>query len=138
MIVLDTNVLSELMKISPSPRVLGWRKAHPATEFFITTLTQAEIYFGIELLPKGKRRSAVEEAAREIFQDDFDGRILPLDTEAAQEFARIAAARRKLGRPISQTDAQIAAIASSRGAAVATRNAGDFEHCGISVLNPWA
>jgi predicted nucleic acid-binding protein len=137
MIVLDTNVVSELMKTSPSQQVMDWRKAHPVVELFITTITQAEILLGIEVLPKGKRRAALEHAADAMFSDDFDAHILPFDTAAAREFARIAAARRKLGRPISHADAQIAAIARAHGAAVATRNAGDFEHCGITVLNPW-
>jgi predicted nucleic acid-binding protein len=137
MIVLDTNVLSELMKASPSAHVTTWWKSRPATDLFITTLTLAEIFFGIELLPKGKRRTAIEKAAEATFADDFEGHILAFDNDAAREFARIAAERRKMGRPISQTDAQIAAIARSRGAAVATRNAGDFEQCGIVVLNPW-
>ena len=137
MIVLDTNVLSELMKISPSARVMSWREAHPVAELFITTITQAEILLGIELLPKGKRRAALENASKETF-DEFDRRVLPFDTDAARAFASISAARRKFGRPISQTDAQIAAIARSCGAAVATRNSGDFEHCGVTVLNPWS
>ena len=137
MIVLDTNVVSELMKISPSVRVMNWCKAHPVADLFITTITQAEIFLGIELLPKGKRRTALEHAVQATFSDDFDAHILPFDTDAARELASIAASRRKLGRAISQTDAQIAAIASSRGTAVATRNTGDFEHCGVTVLNPW-
>jgi toxin FitB len=136
MIVLDTNVVSELMKPSPSPTVLRWCRAHPFAELFLTTVTQAEILFGIELMPAGRRRVALDTAARETL-DDFETRILPFDSDAAREFARIAAGRRNLGRPISQTDAQIAAIARSHGAAVATRNAGDLEHCGITVLNPW-
>lgn len=137
MIVLDTNVLSELFKMSPSARVMNWWKAHPMEDLFITTVTQAEILFGIELLPKGKRRTALENAADAMFSDDFEAHILPFDVDAAREFARIAAARRKLGRPISQIDAQIAAIARSRGATLATRNTGDFENCGVEVLNPW-
>lgn len=138
MIVVDTNVLSELAKVSPSRRVMDWWERHPPGELFITSVTQAETLLGIELLPAGRRRRQLEIAVQETFQISFEGRILPFDSEAAREFARIAAARRKAGRPISQADAQIAAIARSRGAALATRNTGDFEHCGVKLVNPWA
>src|SRR5262245_763453 len=138
MIVLDTNVLSEAMKPLPSPQVMRWLRSQPALDLFVTAITLGEIFAGIELLASGKRRSAIEKAAEATFATDFDGHILPFDSEAAREFARIVADRRRLGRPISQPDAQIAAIARSRGAAIATRNAADFENCGIAVLNPWA
>lgn len=137
MIVLDTNVLSELMRMSPSRRVMDWWKARPLSELFVTTITEAEILHGIELLPSGKRRTALEAAVTEMFGSDFDERILPFDSDAAPEFAKVVAARRGLGRPISHPDAQIAAIARSRGAAVATRNTEDFKDCEIRVLNPW-
>ena len=137
MIVLDTNVVSELMKVSPSGPVMGWWRSRPGGELFISALTQAEILYGIELLPGGKRRNLLEQAAQEMFTEYFGGRILPFDSDAAREFARIALARRNAGRPISQTDAQIAAIARSRGASVATRNIEDFVDCGIAVVNPW-
>jgi len=136
MIVVDTNVVSELMKESASPRVMSWWDAH-AADLYITAVTQAEILLGIDLLSKGKRRAGLEHASEQTFQE-FDGRILPFDHAAAREFARIAAVRRKLGRPISYADAQIAAIARSCGSAVATRNTGDFAHCGIRLLNPWS
>ena len=137
MIIVDTNVLSEVMKVSPLPRVVDWWNSHPETELYLTSITQAEILAGIELLPKGKRRAAIAQAAEATFREDFADRILPFDSEAAREFARITAARRKLGRPISQPDAQIAAIARSCGAVLATRNSGDFEHCGVKLVNPW-
>jgi predicted nucleic acid-binding protein len=137
MIVLDTNVLSELMKISPSRQAMGWWKARSLSELFVTTITEAEILLGAELLPRGERRTALEAAVTEMFGSDFDERILPFDSEAAREYSTIVATRRGSGRPISQRDAQIAAIARSRGAAVATRNTEDFEDCGIRVLNPW-
>ena len=92
----------------------------------------------MELLPKGKRRNALQAAVEAMFAEDFAGRILPFDSEAAQMFPRIAAARRASGRPVTQFDTQIAAIAQARGAAVATRNTADFEGCGITVLNPWS
>jgi toxin FitB len=137
MIVLDTNVVSELMKISPDREVMQWWKARPFSELFITTVTEAEVLLGIALLPKGKRRTALEAAAKTTLEEDFDGHILSFDSDAAREFAKILATRRELGRPISQSDAQIAAIARSHGAAVATRNTEDFEDCGIRILNPW-
>lgn len=138
MIIVDTNVLSEVMKASPSPRVVGWWNSHPEAELYITSITQAEILAEIELLPKGKRRAGIAQAAEATFREDFADRILPFDGEAAREFARIVAARRKLGRPISQPDAQIAAIARNYSAVLATRDTDDFEHCGIKLVNPWA
>ena len=104
---------------------------------FITTITQSELLYGVALLPRGKRRSAIAEAVEAMFEEDFAERILPFDTAAARAFAPLAAERRQAGRPIAQLDAQIAAIARSRSAAVATRNVADFEGCGIAVHNPW-
>ena len=138
MIIVDTNVLSEVIKVSPSPRVVDWWNSHPEAELYLTSITQAEILAGIELLPKGKRRVAIAQAAEATFREDFADRVLPFDGEAAREFARIIAARRKLGRPISQPAGQIAAIARNCGAVLATRNTGDFEHCGVKLVNPWA
>jgi hypothetical protein len=136
-IILDTNVLSEVLKPSPAAVVLEWLATQPARELFTTAITQAEILYGIELLPKGKRRGGLEAAINAMFDEDFGGRILPFDSEAARVFPQIAAARRSLGRPIAQLDAQIAAVARSRGAAIATRNAGDFQHCGVPLVDPW-
>jgi predicted nucleic acid-binding protein len=138
MIILDTNVLSEIVKPQPSAQVLRWLAAHPPERLFSTTVTQAEILYGFELLVSGKRRTALKAAVNGMFDEDFAGRILPFDAEAAHAFAGIAADRRASGRPISQFDAQIAAIARSHSAAVATRNIQDFEGCGIKVLNPWS
>ena len=95
------------------------------------------LLYGLELLPGGKRRRALQSAVEAMFEEDFAGRILPFDGDAARMFAKIAAARRALGRPITQFDAGVAAIARSRGAVVATRNTHDFEHCGVRVVNPW-
>jgi hypothetical protein len=137
MIILDTNVLSELMRPEPASEVLRWLATYPASRLFTTAITQAEILYGIELLPAGKRRAGLESAVEAMFEEDFTGRVLPFDSDAARVFPQIAASRRALGRPITQIDAQIAAIARSRGATLATRNSGDFEHCGIPLLNPW-
>lgn len=138
MIVLDTNILAEVMKPSPSEQVLSWLGSHPKHQLYTTTVTQAEILYGLQLLPKGGRRSELEAAVEAVFEEDFAGRVLPFDGEAARMFAKIAAARRATGRPIAQFDAQIAAIARSRDAAVATRNAEDFAACGVAVINPWS
>lgn len=137
MIVLDTNVLSELMRPAPSVTVLRWVAGYPAASLFTTAVTQAEILFGLALLPEGRRRSDLLAATKQMFAEDFAGRVLPFDTVAATAFALIAAGRRQKGRPTSVFDAQIAAIASSRGAALATRNVADFVECGLSIVNPW-
>ncbi|GGJ65114.1 ribonuclease VapC [Sphingopyxis bauzanensis] len=104
---------------------------------FVTTVTQAEILFGIAILDPGRRRDDLQSAAMAMFAEDFAGRIVGFDVDAAPVFAAIAAERRQLGRPISQFDAQIAAIARSRGAALATRNIRDFEACDIELIDPW-
>lgn len=137
MIVLDTNVLSELMRPAPEVTVTNWVATQSAASLFTTTITQAEILHGVLLLPRGRRRDAIEAAADAMFEEDFAGRILPFSSHAAHAYAEIAVARRQSGRPISQFDAQIAAIASSTGAGVATRNVPDFEGCGIKVIDPW-
>jgi hypothetical protein len=137
MIVLDTNVLSEALKPSPSGIVLRWLAAQEPSAVFITTITQAEVLYGIEVLPAGKRRTRLAAIIEKLLSEEFDDRILSFDEDAARVFAKIVHGREAAGRPISQFDAMIAAIARSRGAAVATRNASDFEHCGIRVINPW-
>jgi toxin FitB len=137
MILLDTNVVSELMKSAPEPAVMDWINAIPGATVFLSAVTQAEILFGVALVPEGRRRDGLAQAARTAFETYFRGRILPFDSEAAEAFAVLAAGRRHAGRPISQADAQIAAIARSRGAALATRNVPDFEGCGVEVVDPW-
>jgi toxin FitB len=136
-IVLETNVLSELMRSAPEARVTNWVAAQSAANLFITTITQAEILHGVLLLPRGRRRDAIESAADAMFEEDFAGRILPFSSHAAHACADIEVARHQSGRPISRFDAQIAAIAKSTGAGVATRNVPDFEGCGIKVIDPW-
>ena len=137
MIVLDTNVVSELMRVEPSESVVRWIAGRPPTALCTTAITQAEIFLGVQLLPKGKRRDVLEETAQEIFDKDFAGRVFPFDSDTAHAYARIISARRRSGRPISQSDAQIAAIARSLGFDLATRNVSDFEGCGIEVFDPW-
>jgi predicted nucleic acid-binding protein len=137
LIVLDTNVLSELWRPRPSADALRWLRAQPAAALFTTAINEAEIFYGIELLSHSKRRRELELLARTIFGQDFMGRVLPFDSAAAREYAQIAATQSRAGRPMSQADAQIAAIARSRGAAIATRNLADFADCGLRVLSPW-
>jgi predicted nucleic acid-binding protein len=136
-IVLDTNVVSELMKGRPDRAVASWLDGRPPLSLFTTAITQAEVLVGVQLLPSGKRRNAVAEAARLMFDNVFVGRILAFGSDAARQYATIAAERQRAGRPLSTPDAQIAAIARLRGASVATRNVDDFRDCGITVLNPW-
>jgi hypothetical protein len=137
MTILDTNVVSEMMRFEPSAIVDGWMAAQPAGELLITSITRAEILYGIEVMPHGKRRESLEQAAGRLYET-FEGRILPFDSDAAPYYAEIVASRRRSGRPIGQSDAQIAAIALSRGYALATRNAEDFAGCGVKLINPWA
>jgi len=137
MILLDTNVVSEIMKATPEPSVLSWIDDTPGAVLFVSAITQAELLYGIALLPAGKRRDARARAAGAAFATYFRGRILSFDSDAAEAFADIAAGRRQAGRPIAQADAQIAAIARSRGASLATRKMPDFEGCGLDVVNPW-
>ena len=137
MIILDTNVLAELMRPAPSPLVIAWIERWSAAELFTTSITAAEIFYGLELLAKGKRRDSLLAAAEALFAEDFADRIFSFDSDAARLFAKIAARRRALGRPISHADAQIAGIALARGARLATRNVADFADCDIDVVNPW-
>jgi len=136
MIVLDTNVLSEAMKPAPAPAVASWMARQNADDLFTTAVTEAEIMFGVAILPDGRRKQDFEVAARRVI-GLFTGRVLPFDSTAAQIFAEIAAQRRRIGRPIGSFDAQIAAIARSGGMALATRNGPDFDGVGVTVIDPW-
>ena len=135
--LLDTDVLSELLRADPEPAVLAWFAAQPTETLFISAVTQAEMSLGARLLPAGKRRAALEAALRVTFDEDFAGRILPFDSAAVGAYVDIVASRRGGGRPISQFDAQIAAIARQGRARLATRNVADFDGCGVEVVNPW-
>jgi predicted nucleic acid-binding protein len=138
MVVLDTNVVSELMRDVPHAGVLVWVDDRLTRQLFVTAVTEAEVRTGVAFLPEGRRRRRLAEAADRAFRGLFSGRILPFDSEAAHTYAEIAAARRASGRPLSQADGQIAAIARSRGMAVATRNVRDFADTGIDLIDPWA
>ena len=135
MIVLDTNVISELLRPAPEPRVEAWLAAQDGGDVYLTTVTEAELRYGVAILPDGRRRRMLNAALDAILAEDFEG--LPFGSEAAAAYAAIAAARRAAGRPISQFDCQIAAICRANGAAVATRNTTDFQGCGVQVIDPW-
>ena len=137
MIVLDTNVVSELLRPAPAKLVEAWLSAQDGATVYFTAVGEAELRHGVAILPAGRRRTALAKAIEGILEEDFRDRILPFDRAAAGAYAAIAAKRRAAGRPISQFDCQIAAIARSHEAAVATRNTGDYEGCGIEVIDPW-
>lgn len=137
MIVLDTNVVSELMRAMPHQTVRAWFAEQPASSVFVTTVTEAEILSGIAVLPDGRRKNGLIEATERIFAELFAGRILAFDRGAACAYAKIFARRRESGSPISQADCQIAATARSHGAAIATRNVADFEGAEVEIINPW-
>lgn len=135
--LLDTNVLSELLRAAPNPAVVAWVIAQPGESLFVTSVTEAEMRLGVRLLSAGKRRHALEIAVAAMFAEDFAGRIRPFDTAAVPGYVDIVWKRRAAGRPISQFDAQIAAIALCHGEKLATRNVSDFERCGLSLVDPW-
>lgn len=137
MVVLDTNVVSELMRPTPDPVIASWIAERATSSLFLTAVTEAELRFGLAIMPTGKRREGLASALERMLKAGFANRILPFDSRAAHAYAEIAAARRRVGRPIPETDCQIAAIARSRGMAVATRNVRDFEDAGIEVYVPW-
>lgn len=136
-LLLDTNVLSELMRPQPEPAVRSWVARQRPDSLFVSAITQAELLLGAALLPAGKRRAGLEAALRSMFDEEFADRLLPFDGAAAPLYAEIATTRRRAGRPMSQFDAQIAATASSRSLRLATRNVKDFEGCGVRLVDPW-
>ena len=137
MVVIDTNVVSELMRLTPEPAVMTWFSAQDSAELYLTAVSEAELRAGAAVLPAGRRRERLAAEVDAVVREDFAGRVLPFDSAAARAYAAIAASRRSMGRPILEADCQIAAIARARDAAVATRNGADFEHCGIAVIDPW-
>lgn len=136
MILLDTNLVSEAMKPEPHPAVRDWLNAQLAETLFLSSVTWAELLFGIEVLPAGRRKDALSGALADLMPL-FKGRVLPFDIDAAQCYAGLAAAARAAGRGFPIPDGYIAAIASSRGFAVASRDTGPFEAAGVQVINPW-
>ena len=138
MIVLDTNVLSALMRREADPAVVRWLDLQPSESVWTTAVTVFEIRFGIELLAAGRRRRQLEDAFSYVLDEDFQGRILPFDREAAQEAASRAAERRAVGKPVDFRDIEIAGIVSARRATLATRNARHFHDLRIELVDPWA
>jgi hypothetical protein len=137
MFLLDTNILSAAMGSRPAPEVATWMARQPLDLLFTAAVCQAEILSGIAVLPKGRRRDGLEIAALAIFREDFAGRVLPFDTEAAVVYADIFAARRSAGRPAATADLMIASIARVRSASVVTRDTAGFAGCGLTLIDPW-
>ncbi|MGP4019741.1 type II toxin-antitoxin system VapC family toxin [Saccharopolyspora sp. 5N708] len=137
MIILDTNVLSEVTRQAPDADVMAWLDSLPAAEVATTAITAAELLYGATRLPDGTRKTSLSAAVHALVNDDFHGRVEPFDAPAADQYAVVVSEREKLGRPISAADAQIAAICRARRATLATRNTKDFEETGIELVNPW-
>jgi hypothetical protein len=135
--VLDTNVLSEVMKAEPDAAVTGWLRSCPAEAMFTTAISRGEIVYGIRRLPEGIRRRWLERAALTMFAEEFAGRVLPFDADAADVYADLRLARARLGHPLAAEDGMIAAIARTHAATVVTRDIGGFARCGIAIIDPW-
>ena len=138
MIVIDTNVVSELMRPAPDPQVIDWFGRQDAARLHLSAVSEAELRRGVAIMPGGRRRDDLRAAIDAMVAEDFADRVLPFDGAAAVAFAAIFAERRTAGRPIGFPDCQIAATARACEAAVATRNGDDFAGCGIDVIDPWA
>ena len=138
MIILDTNVISALMRREPDPNVVAWLDGLPAESSWTTSVTVFEVRLGLEILEAGRRRLQLEEAFDRALEEDFEGRVLPFDVAAAQAAGRIAADRHRAGRTVEIRDVQIAGIAKARRATLATRNTRHFEGCGVALVDPWA
>ena len=137
MIVLDTNVVSELMRPVPSGRVLRWLNAQAPDDLWLNSVVVSELLFGLARLPAGSRKRQLIDAFAAMLNEDFAGRVLPFDLEAAVIYAELAAGREASGRPVAMADAQIAAICLVHGGALATRNLKHFEGLGLVLVNPW-
>ncbi len=137
MIVLDTNVVSELMRAAPAESVIDWVDRQPAAEVHLTAITVAELLYGVARLADGARKTDLAEHIEAMLNDDFDHRVVPFDETAAIHYADIVVRRERAGRPITMADAQIAATCRSHGAVLATRNIDDFTDTGITITNPW-
>ena len=138
MILLDTNVISEVMRVRPDPSVEAWLNAQPPEELWTASVVIAELISGIDLMPAERKQRQLREALEVMISEDFQDQILSFDLDSARCYGQILYARRRIGRPIREMDAQIAAIARVHGTTLATRNADDFAFCGLNVVNPWA
>jgi len=137
-IILDTNVLSALMRTSPGEKVVAWLDRQPAESVWITSITLFETRLGLALLPAGRRRQALEAAFADLLKEDLESRVLDFDAAAAGEAAKLAAARQRAGRPVDMRDTQIAGIALARRATLATRNTRHFAGLNLPLVDPWA
>lgn len=138
MILLDTNVVSEVMKTRPAEAVVAWLNAQDSEKLYVSAITIGEIAYGLRILPDGKRQSGLRERFERFVAMAFDQRVLAYDESAARIYGELMGDRQELGLPMSVPDGQIAAIARLNYLAVATRNAVDFENCGVDVVNPFA
>lgn len=138
MILLDTNVLSALMRREADPHIVTWLDSQPPEWIWTTAITVFEIRFGLEILTSGRRRRSLEDAFSKALEEEFEGRVLSFDWRAAQAAAVFAAAQRRAGRPVEIRDVQIAGIAAARNATLATRNMRHFEGIGIDLIDPWS
>jgi predicted nucleic acid-binding protein len=136
MYILDTNILSAMMRPEQVPEVARWMAAQDEQQLFTTSVSQSEIFAGLAIMADGRRRLEFEKAASDMFEE-FKERVLPFDSVAAMAYAELYALRRRAGRPASSQDLMIAAIALTAGADVVTRDTGGFEGCGLTVVNPW-
>jgi len=136
-IVIDTNVLSALMREIPEPPVVEWLDRQAAESIWITSITLFEARLGLALLPKGKRRQALESAFNRLLIEDLEGRVLDFDQPAAETAAQLAAGRQRAGQTIDMRDTQIAGIVIARRAELATRNVRHFSDLNVDVINPW-
>ncbi len=137
-LVFDTNVLFELMRPTPSTAITSWVAERATSSLHLTAVSEAELRFGLAIMPPGRRRDGLAQGLERMLRTGFANRILPFDSAAASAYAEIAATRRAMGRPMPEADCQIAAIARSRDMAVVTRNVRDFADAGIDVIDPWA
>lgn len=137
MIVLDTNVVSELMRPTPNADVLAWLDSQAADALWLNSVVLSELLYGIARMPEGARRAQLAQAVQAMLAEDFAGRVLSFDAEAAAAYADLVATRERQGQPVAMADAQIAAICLVHGAALATRNTKHFEGLGLTLRNPW-
>ena len=137
MIILDTNVLSALMRTSPDAAVVSWLDRQPADSIWVTSLTVFEVRFGLAVLPRGRKRLGLEAAFEKVLEEDLENRVLDFDAPAASAAARLAADRKNAGRSADLRDTLIAGIAQARRATVATRNTRHFEGLDVPVVDPW-
>jgi len=137
-ILIDTNIISEVMKVSPSLQVLEWLNHQDSNELYVSTITIGEIEYGLRILPEGRRRLELKERFERFITEAFTQRIRAFDEPAARAYGDIMGLRKELGRPMSVPGGQIAAIARSGGFSIATRNACDFEECGVDLINPFS